>query len=228
MTKLLISVMGLLMMAPAAMARLECPAKSTPLAERDLYVDKHLAEIGGQPDPDAKAIEQVTLAACIVKWCTPMYDRHRTVARAALVQARQNPLTANKAKRLEATLATCKGAPKATPPPPPPAKSQWKAIAGWSAIGLGVVAGAVGYVFQIEEENARDAHEDATDAMEAAATINGHRADIESWRNRKGATWIAGGVIAAAGIGLLIWDAVDDAPVKAWIGPGTVGVGGRF
>lgn len=231
MTKWLLGMAWLVVWTTPAMARLECPAADRPLAERDLYVDKHLAVIGAQPDPDAKAIEQVTLAECIIKWCTPMYERHRTVARTALLQARQNLLTNKKAKRLEKAMKACKSG--ATAPivqqPPPGSPSVWKSVTGWTLIGLGVVAGGLGYFFHLEESDARDDHSAALAANESADTINGFREEIDDWQTRKGLTWFAGGVLAAAGIGLVVWDALDDDDtVKAWIGPGTVGIGGRF
>lgn len=104
-----------------------------------------------------------------------------------------------------------------------------KAVTGWILIGLGAAAGAVGYYFHSEESDARDDYTLARDAG-MADEANGYREEVADWQTYKGLTWIGGGILAAAGIGLVIWAAVDedDPPVKAWIGPGSVGFGGRF
>lgn len=201
-----------------------CPPPDRPDSVRDTYLDAHLTYIGGTlKDPTTKAIDQVELAKCVISWCgKPIQPRHKIRASDALLRAGKNPLTQAKVPALQARLNACRTVEAQ------PAATSWRPIAGWSLVGAGVAGLALGVVFNSASGSAEDDYNAAIAAGSSAAVINGHADDAESNANLATTGWVAGGVLMAAGVGLLIWDWTDDAPVRAWVTPQGVGVGGRF
>jgi hypothetical protein len=215
---------GMLLVGAAAWAeRPSCPPADRPDSTRDTYLDAHLTYVGALKDPATKALDQIELAKCVVSWCTrPLQPRHKIRASDALLRAGKHPLTQSKVPALQARLNAC-----AEPVNPPPGGG-WRPIAGWSLVGAGVVATALGFVFQSAADDASADYDAAIAAMSSSTIINGHANDAASNGDLAEVGWIAGGVLAAAGLGILIWDWTDDAPVRAWVTPQGVGLGGRF
>lgn len=209
--------------------RPRCPPPASDDASRDAYLDAQQRYIGSLQEPGQKAIEQIALSQCVVGWSEravgphqPLQPRHKIRARDAALRAKERELTRDDASGLEARLNACPVIElKASP-------SSWRPIAGWSLVGAGVAGMALGVVFNSASGSAENDYNAAIAAGSSAAVINGHADDAESNANLATTGWIVGGVLMAAGLGLLIWDWTDDAPVRAWVTPQGVGVGGRF
>ena len=91
-------------------------------------------------------------------------------------------------------------APSPAPPPPPPPPVEtgtWRHPAGFTAIGVGAALLLSGIVLGSETVGARDAYRGAP----TQATYD-HASELEMWTN---VAFIAGGVMAAGGIALVLW-----------------------
>ena len=105
---------------------------------------------------------------------------------------------------------------KAAPPPPPPvveAEPKPKGtsaltIAGWSALGLGVAGLGVGGLYTLEVNDIAADSEGKRDAERDQA-----KSDFESAQNLAVIGYVAGGVLVAAGVVLLLIPDADEAPV---------------
>jgi len=96
---------------------------------------------------------------------------------------------------------------KAPPPPPPPKPaekpSRWKRTAGWITLGVSVAALATGIAFGAMAAKKADEYTPATKLYNELQEI-----DRQGKRYNKVAiaTLVVGGVAAAAGAGLVVWD----------------------
>ena len=122
--------------------------------------------------------------------------------------------------------------PKAPIAPSKPAPPRtWRSWAGWGAVGLGGAAVITGVVLGVMAQGKAD------DYDELASTKNPHYgalADLESegqsLQTGQIATLVAGGVLVAAGVGLVLWDrmgagkAEQEGPAVVLLP--TVGLGG--
>jgi hypothetical protein len=88
-------------------------------------------------------------------------------------------------------------APAPEPAPPPPAASDWKKPVGFVAVGTGGAMLLAGVVFGLEADGARNAY----NAAPAQASYD-HASQMQMWTD---VAFIAGGVLAGAGIALLVW-----------------------
>ena len=117
----------------------------------------------------------------------------------------------------------------AEPPTPPPAEPKttppateatpeatdtgprWRRPAGWAVLGVGAASLVVGIVGGVMVKKKNDEYTEG-----AAATGNKTYAELQqiadsgkSWQSAEIASLVVGGVLAAAGGGLLIWDALS-------------------
>ncbi|MGK0359746.1 MAG: hypothetical protein ACI9U2_002052 [Bradymonadia bacterium] len=145
--------------------------------------------------------------------------------------------TATVVARTQTTAQFTAFAPKPAPDPEPTKpklvarNSVWKSVVGYSLIGVGASLGGVGFYLRDQADEATEERSDELANPDgSAARANSLADDIQSAGDQKIAAWIAAGSLVAVGLGLVIWDAVDDdAPAAtAWIGPGSAGVLVRF
>jgi hypothetical protein len=91
-------------------------------------------------------------------------------------------------------------APPPPEPPPPVAEapaSDWKKPVGFAVVGTGGALILAGIVLGIEADGARDAYN-----ASPTRTAYNHASQMQTWTN---VAFIAGGVLAAAGIALVVW-----------------------
>jgi hypothetical protein len=113
--------------------------------------------------------------------------------------------------------------PPAEPAPSPPAPSDWKKTVGIAAAGVGGATLLAGIVLGVEANDAKNAY----DAAPAQATYN-HASGLQTWTN---VAFIAGGVITAAGVALILWPshgASEPAKAEVSVLPGGLAVKGAF
>lgn len=123
-----------------------------------------------------------------------------------------------------------------TPSPPPSEEaaggSDWLRISGWSAIavgGVGIAVGTVAVVLAVQKKDQID-HDASCRGNRCAPS---ERALVDSYQTRRTlstAGFVAGGVLAAAGLGavLLSGDGHEDPRAEAFVSPGFTGVRGSF
>lgn len=110
---------------------------------------------------------------------------------------------------------------------------------GWTTTGLGVAALATGGVFTLLQNGATESVNsyDKQAAGASRAELEGLKSDATGYFQTARAAYIAGGVLTAAGVGMLIYNASqgEDAPeeglsFEGGVGPdgGFVGLRGRF
>ena len=94
--------------------------------------------------------------------------------------------------------------------------------AGVAAIGAGSGALLAGVVLALEAVDAKNAYQ----AAPAQATYD-HASALQTWTN---VAFIAGGVLAAGGIALVVWPHKSGEPATAQVGltPGGLSVKGAF
>ncbi len=116
--------------------------------------------------------------------------------------------------------------PPPPPPPPPPVapKGFWtlrKSI-GVGVAGLGVAAAGAGAIFGVQALSARDAY----DAGPTRASFD-HASAMQTWTN---VMLIAGGVLVAGGVALVVWPDNDRAEgrMTLGLGPGGFVLGGKL
>jgi hypothetical protein len=112
------------------------------------------------------------------------------------------------------------------------AGSDWLRITGWSALavgGVGIAVGTVAVVLAVQKKDQLD-HDASCRANRCAPS---ERALVDSYQTRRElstASFVAGGVLAVAGLGavLLSGDSPQDARAEAFVSPGFTGVRGSF
>jgi tetratricopeptide (TPR) repeat protein len=87
------------------------------------------------------------------------------------------------------------------PPTPPPSRSKAPHITGWTLVGASVVAAGAGTIFGF---SAKSSAADWTDAT-TAATWQSAKSSAQSDATLANVSWIAAGVLAAAGIATLVF-----------------------
>ena len=100
----------------------------------------------------------------------------------------------------------------------------WKPIAGWSGVGLGVVLAGVGAKFSLDASATAD---------EAREYLRGEGAGelkpkYNDAKNNATGLYVAAGVAVAAGVTLLLWPSDAPPAVSAGLGPDGLSVMGRF
>jgi hypothetical protein len=148
---------------------------------------------------------------------------HTLTARAPSGPIRRRPVVLERGKTVKVDLASeppplspedpKKEALPATPPPSatlPPGHADWRHTAGFVALGVGGALLLSGAVLGSEAIGARDAYR-------GAPTQDGfdHASELQMWTN---VAFIAGGVVAASGIALVLWPsprAPGEPPAKA-------------
>jgi PEGA domain len=137
------------------------------------------------------------------------------------------------------TAAVLKQAAKPPPPfvlstgPEPEPADPWLKIAGWSSVGVGVAAVVTGVAFQAK------AFSTASDLNQRSATNRLTAADLSAYddvaREMRTARvlYLIGGLTAATGVTLLIWDHVERQKVEVSAAPlpgggGALSLAGRF
>jgi hypothetical protein len=135
---------------------------------------------------------------------------HTLSARAPSRPIQRRPVVLERGKTSKLDLATEPPPPspeeakKETPPPPPPpppapppAGPDWKRPAGFVALGVGGALLLSGVVLGSEAIGARDVYR-------GAPTQDGldHASELQTWTN---VAFIAGGVVAAGGVALVLW-----------------------
>lgn len=117
-------------------------------------------------------------------------------------------------------------APQAPPPPEPapqPTHGDWRTPVGIAATGVGGATLLAGVLLGVEANDAKNAYV----ASPAQATYN-HASSLQTWTN---VAFIAGGVITAAGVVLIVWPALGSSgPARAEVSvvPGGMLVKGAF
>lgn len=112
------------------------------------------------------------------------------------------------------------------------AGSDWLRISGWSALavgGVGIAVGTVAVVLAVQKKNQLD-HDTSCRANRCAPS---ERALVDSYQTRRElstASFVAGGVLAVAGLGavLLSGGGPEDPRAEAFVSPGFTGVRGSF
>lgn len=93
--------------------------------------------------------------------------------------------------------------------PPAPRPGRWRSTAGWTAVGLGVALLVTGTIFGVlAEEKASEFTSGASGGMTYTALMEIER-EGEQYQRVQVGTLIAGGLVAAAGGGLLLLDLRD-------------------
>jgi tetratricopeptide (TPR) repeat protein len=113
--------------------------------------------------------------------------------------------------------------PPSAPAPSPSATSDWKKPVGIAAAGVGGATLLAGILLGVEANDAKNAY----DAAPAQATYN-HASGLQTWTN---VAFIAGGVITAAGVALILWPshgASEPAKAEVSVLPGGLLVKGAF
>jgi hypothetical protein len=106
---------------------------------------------------------------------------------------------------------------------PRPARSDWRTPVGIAATGVGGATLLAGVLFGVEANDAKNAYT----AAPAQATYN-HASSMQTWTN---VALIAGGVITAVGVTLIVWPALSSSePAHAEVSvlPGGLLVKGVF
>lgn len=97
-------------------------------------------------------------------------------------------------------------------PPRAPADERsgprWKRPAGWATLGVGVVSLVTGIAFGAMVRSKSQEYEDGA-KVKTYTELQDIRSSGESYQKIEIATLVVGGVLVAAGSGLLIWDALD-------------------
>jgi hypothetical protein len=102
---------------------------------------------------------------------------------------------------------------------------------GWVSVGLGgvgLVVGGVAGVISLGKKSDIDDNPRCVDGKRCAPS---ERELIDSYDSARGVStvgFIAGGLLTAAGVTLLITQSSSGADTQAYIGPGTIGARGRF
>jgi hypothetical protein len=133
---------------------------------------------------------------------------HTLTVRAAGGAIERRPVVLERGKTTSLDLATAAApgtdAHPAPPPAPAPAPApgassgpDWKTVGGVAAIGVGGGLLLAGVVLGLEAENAKNAY----GAAPAQATFD-HASQLQTWTN---VAFIAGGVLAAGGVALVLW-----------------------
>ena len=112
--------------------------------------------------------------------------------------------------------------PIAPPPPPPPRESFWitRRVIGVGVAGVGLAALGGGIVLGLEANSAKKAYE-------AGATRESfdHASSLQTWTN---VTLIAGGVLLAGGVALVVIPDKDEGRVRVSVTPGGAMMTGKF
>jgi tetratricopeptide (TPR) repeat protein len=121
------------------------------------------------------------------------------------------------------------GGERETPPAPGPVR--WKRIVGWTALGVGVASLAAGIGLGAMVRSKNDEYRDGVAAGKTYFELNQIASSGRSYQKGEIALLVVGGVVAAGGIGLVIWDAVGkrETPAKTarilpYVGGGGAGV----
>ena len=111
--------------------------------------------------------------------------------------------------------------------------SHWQRTAGWSALGVGgaalLVGGISGSLALGKQKHLRD-----EGCLSSGACYEDQQADIDAYDRRARTSYvgfIAGGVLTAAGVTLLVTapqQSGSERALSAWVGPMSAGVLGRF
>ncbi len=129
-----------------------------------------------------------------------------------LVMARLETLRKKLASKKTATEKKARPAPAAAPsaaPPEPAGPPAWIATAGWVGVGLGAAAMVTGAVFGGLVASRNSAYMDGLETL-THDELN-HIADQgEAYEKAQLGLVIGGGVLAAAGAGLLLWHLLSD------------------
>ncbi len=159
---------------------------------------------------------------------------------ADLIRARIANLRRQLAARQEAerrqpgvpTTLEAKSAPPMLPPPGPP-RRRWPRIAGWAAVGVGAACLATGIAFGILARQKADEFQSGSGAL-----LYHQLDDIDRQGQQDNtialATLVVGGVAAAGGAGLLLWDWAgtrrerSTAALVPFIARGSVGLAGAI
>ena len=102
----------------------------------------------------------------------------------------------------------------------------WRPVAGWSGVGLGVATITAGVIFSAvangHSEDAKGLVQGEDDEFDALQD------DYDGAVTAMTASYIAGGVLMSAGAVLLLWPDDEATQTTAILGPGSVTLGGRF
>lgn len=98
------------------------------------------------------------------------------------------------------------------PPAPQPVEppSRWKRTAGWVTLGVGVASLGTGIAFGVLAKKKADEYESGADGSKLYYELQDIDRDGKRFNNIAIATLVAGGVLAAAGAGLVVWDALSN------------------
>jgi hypothetical protein len=114
-------------------------------------------------------------------------------------------------------------------PPKPVAQGKTRRTVGWISVGVGGAGLAVGAITGILLVSKRSSLDDAGCTTVCTDPNQDSNANsFNSLRTVSSAGFIAGGVIAAAGITLLVWPSHSDASVGVRVGPSELALQGRF
>jgi hypothetical protein len=114
-------------------------------------------------------------------------------------------------------------------PSKPVAQGKTRRTIGWIGVGVGsagVAVGAITGILLISKRSSLNSAGCTTVCTDSNQTSNAN--SFNSLRSVSSAGFIAGGVVAAAGITLLVWPSHSNATVGVRVGPSDLSLQGRF